>query len=222
MFETIAKIMLWLILWFSVWLIFYLLTDKKMNYVEKYRQTAGFFFLVLILIILIFHNDLYFLIKPKFQIFPFACLFLLFVFNFIAYRYVGLFFPNYKKAFELDSTLYFAKFDHKYLFSKSFEILYQQVMISLLSVWLANSGLSFLAIVFIFSVIFGWGHIPLFFYSAKSVSIFFLIAAIISAFVFPFLILKVEWGIIYSYIFHWIFYILAGFIFLKNTKNLAD
>ena len=218
MTEIIIKIISWLVIWFLVWMIFYFLSNKKMNYVGKYRLTAGFFFLVSFLIIFIFHNDLGYLVKPNFQFLPFLSLILVFIFNAAAYKYVGSFFPFYKKAFELDSSLYFAKFDRKYLFSKSFEILYQQTMTVLLAVWLASSGLPFLTIIFIFALIFGLGHIPLFFYSKKSVSLFFLAASVISSAVFPFLILKIEWGFIYSYILHWIFYIAAGFIFVRNTK----
>jgi hypothetical protein len=220
MVGIIVKLILWLVIWFLVWLTYYFLSNRKMSYVEKYRLTAIFFLLASALILLVFHRDLYFLIKSNFQIIPFLSLILLFVFNSLAYKYVGSFFPNYKKAFELDGTLYFAKFDKKYLLSKSFEILYQQIMISLLSIWLVGSGFYFLTTVFIFALVFGLGHVPLFFYSKKSVGLFFLFASIISSFVFPFLILKVEWGIVYSYIFHWIFYIIAGFVFIRNTKKI--
>ena len=219
MVGIIIKLIIWLAIWFSVWLAFYFLSNRKMNYVEKYRLTAGFFLLVFLAIIAVFYNDFYSLINAGFKITPFLCLVLLFIFNAIAYNYVGSVFPYYKKAFELDSTLYFAKFDRKYLFSKSFEIFYQQTMIALLCVWLSGSGLPLLYIVFIFALIFGAGHMPLFFYSKRSVGSFFLIASVISSFVFPLLILKVEWGFIYSYIFHWIFYIFAGLIFVTNIRK---
>jgi len=192
-----------------------------MNYIEKYRLTATFFFLISILVVLVFRSDFYFFIKSSFQVLPFLFLVLLFILNAMAYKYVGMFFPNYKKVFEMDSTLYFTKFDHKYLLSKSFELLYQQIMISLLVVWLAKSNFSLSNIVLIFAFIFGLGHILLFFQIKKSVALFFLIASIISSFVFPFLILKIEWGFVYSYIFHWIFYIIAGFIFIKVNKAVG-
>jgi hypothetical protein len=217
--EVILKLVVWLAIWFLVWLTYYFLSNKKMNYVKQYPLTAGFFFLVSFALVTVFSKDLYFLIKPGFQILPFLFLILLFIFNAVAYRYIGSVFPQYKKAFELDGTLYFAKFDNKYLFSKSFEILYQQIMIALLVIWLISSGFSFIIAVLIFAIFFGLGHVLLFFYYKKSVSLFFLVASIISSFVFPFLILKVEWGIIYSYIFHWIFYIFAGFIFIRSTGN---
>ena len=163
MVGIIIKLIIWLAIWFSVWLAFYFLSNRKMNYVEKFRLTAGFFLLVSLAIIEGFYNDFYSLINTCFKITPFLCLVLLFIFNAIAYNYVGSVFPYYKKAFELDSTLYFAKFDRKYLFSKSFEILYQQVMIALLSIWLADSGLSLLYIIFIFALIFGARAYPIIF-----------------------------------------------------------
>ena len=221
MADIFIKLILWLVIWFSVWAVFYFISSGKMNYVEKYKLTAVFFLLVSILIVIFFYKDLYLLIKLNFPFAPLVSLVILFIFNSFAYRYVDKFFPDYKKAFEADGTLYFAKFDNKYLFSKSFEIFYQQIMIALLSIWLAESGLSFFAIGFVFALVFGLGHILLFFYSRKSVGLFFLIASVISSFVFPFLILMVQWGFIYSYIFHWIFYIIAGFIFIRSTKSLG-
>ena len=111
----IIKLVVWLAIWFLVWIAFYFFSSRKLNYIDKYVSTATFFLLVSILIIIIFRNDFSFLIKPKLPILPFLSLIFLFIFNAMAYKYVGSVFPNYKKAFELDSTLYFAKFDNKYL-----------------------------------------------------------------------------------------------------------
>jgi len=218
--ELIIKIIAWIILWVLVRFIFDLLNKRKINYIENHWIASIFFFLVSVLIVSLFYEDLSFLIKPELNIAPFLSLLLLFISNSVAYRYIVRSFPYYKKAFELDDFYYFNKFDRKYLFSKSFELMYQQVMVVLLTIWLFDYGLSLTIIIFTFAIIFGLvGHLPLLFVNQKSIGVFFLMASILSSFVFPFLILKVEWGFVYSYICHWIFYIIAGFVFIKSAKR---
>ena len=108
----ILKLILWLAIWFLIWLIFYFLTNKKMNYIEKYRLTIFFFAFISLLIIIFFYKDLSYIIEPSFQLLPFILLILLFIY--------------YKKIFEQKDILFSAKFYSKYLLAKSFEILYQQ------------------------------------------------------------------------------------------------
>lgn len=220
MLEIIFKLISWFVLWILVWLIFYFLNKKKINYTQRHWLASAFFFLVSLLIVLFYNKDLFFLIEPKFQVLPFIFLILMLVLNYLAYKYVGYFYPNYKKAFEFDDFYFFAKFDKKYFLSKSFEILFQQIMIALLAIWLLSSGLAFFMVVFAFALIFGLGHVPNLFFGNKSIGLFFLIASIVSSFAFPFLILNVEWGFVYSYIVHWVFYIIAGFLFIRSTNNL--
>jgi hypothetical protein len=162
------------------------------------------------------------LVKKRFDVLPFFMLAMLFVFNSLIYNYVGRYYPTYQKVFELDSTLYFAKFDHKYLLSKSCEILYQQTMIGLLAVWLFTNGFSLWVLIFVFALIFAFGHVPLLFFIKKQVGLFFLAASILSSFVFPLLILYVNWGIVYSYIFHWLFYIIASFSLVRRGRVITQ
>jgi len=49
--------------------------------------------------------------------------------------------------------------DSKYLFSKGFEIIYQQMLIVVLVFVLKDAGLNLFMITLIFTIVFGFGHL---------------------------------------------------------------
>jgi hypothetical protein len=104
--------------------------------------------------------------------------------------------------------------------TKSFEILYQQLMVILLLVWLRDAGLSLFSIALIFAGLFSAGHLPLLFFKKKNIGKLFVVSSLSSSLVFPYLILEIENGFALGYAVHWLFYIVAAFFVVKKYRFL--
>lgn len=105
---------------------------------------------------------------------------------------------------------FYLRMDYRYLVPKSFEVVFQQLVIVVLTLLLAETGLSVTAVVFAFLGIFGVLHLPMLRMVGKSVGLAYSLASVTLAAVFPILILRVPAGFIYSYTAHWFFYTLAA------------
>jgi hypothetical protein len=213
---VILKLSIWLTLWGVVWLGFHLMNKKGIDFIKYYPVTILYFSTVSAVVILLFLNEFRMLTDTRFEALPFISLLLLVIINISAHRFIK---NNYKKPEELikkNPNLFFLRLDYRYRASKSFEIMFQQTMIILLIVWLRDLGLSLFSIILIFSLIFGIGHITLIFSMGKRFGSLFIIAAIASAVIFPIPILYLPWGFAYSYITHWLFYIIISLFFCRR------
>jgi len=70
-----------------------------------------------------------------------------------------------------------------------------------------------------FAVLFGAAHIPSIFFESRTWGIFFASFSVLSALIFPALILLVPYGFIYAFIIHFLFYIIAGVSFWWFLKG---
>ena len=130
-----------------------------------------------------------------------------------------------KEYFEEYPQRQYLKIDLRRLFSKSIDILSQQVAVVLLVMFLGDAGLNLNQIILIFAVIFGLVHAPLIIIERGTwPSWYFTIFSILSAVVFPTLILKVQYGFVNSYIIHLVFYTLTatGFWILHRKIKLSS
>lgn len=212
----IANLIIWIILWSLGWFGFFLLNKKRIDYINKFYISIVYFFSLSILIVVIFWKEFTKLINVEFSIIPFLFVPLLFIVNIFAYNYIR---NNLKKPNQLikeNPQVFFLKLDNKYLASKSFEILFQQILIILLILWLSQLGLSVFGIIISFAILFGLGHSYLIYSRGKLFGTIFTVSSIFSAIIFPILIIYVPWGFIYSYFIHWMFYISAGFFFWRR------
>lgn len=107
---------------------------------------------------------------------------------------------------------FYLRMDYRYLVSKTFEVLFQQLVIVILSLLLAATGLSLTGIVLGFLCIFGLLHLPMLRIVGKPVGLSYGIASVTLAAVFPILILRVHAGFLYSYTAHWFFYTIAALV----------
>lgn len=100
-----------------------------------------------------------------------------------------------------------------YFLPKSFEILFQQILILTLVLTLAEEGFKLATISLASSALFGGIHLLLFFDSEALVSVIrYSVAATLFGLVFPVLILRVRNGLAYSYALHWLFYAVTVFM----------
>ncbi len=102
-----------------------------------------------------------------------------------------------------------------YFLPKSVEILVQQLLIAVIVLVLSFKLSSLKSIVLGYATVFGGAHVALFFLNNSSFiyPVLMTISAFISSMFFPYLILKVRYGFIYSYLIHFLFYMILATIF---------
>lgn len=105
---------------------------------------------------------------------------------------------------------FYLPMQYRYLVPKSFEILFQQLVIVVLTLRLAATGLPLTAVVVAFLACFALLHLPMLLLVKRQVGIAYNLASLTLAAVFPLLILRVASGVVYSYAAHWFFYTLAA------------
>jgi len=217
--NLIANLIIWILLWSLGWFGFFLLNKKEIDYINKFYISIVYFFSLSIFIVAIYWKEFAKLIDIEFSIVPFLFIPLLIIVNILAYNYMR---NNLKKPNQLikeNPQAFFLKLDNKYLASKSFEILFQQILIVLLIIWLSKLGFSIMGIIISFAILFGLGHLYLFYSLGKLFGAIFTVSSIFSAIIFTILIIYVPWGFIYSFFIHWMFYISAGFFFWKRKYD---
>jgi len=214
MIELLIGIGIWLFLWILFWGVFvYGLQNRGIDYIHKYGLTATYFIFVSSLMIYLFRDYILHLIKD-FTIVPFIFLILMFVFKIATYNFSNRYIVRPRKIVNIikEHHIQFLAMKYKHIISKSAEIFFQQVLIILLVVFLASHGFNLLQIIIIFSVIFSFAHIYCLKIDGFGFGLLFLISASISSIVFPTLILKVNYGFVYSYIIHNLFYSVTGIV----------
>lgn len=200
----------------SLWALFsltrYVLIDTgflPFSYDSHFYSNASFFLIFIGGLCFLYSRNLYrlwtSLTKVHIGIFVIFSLLLYFYFLIFGGGQEEIKYP-YRYVQSLDTgTVYYA--------IKSLEILFQQLIISLLILGLYDQTKSFWKTVFFFLSLFFVAHIPLaILFPLKFVALFSF-GALGAGVVFPYFILRVHGGVVYSYLVHWVFY-LTAFTFL--------
>ena len=158
--EFISKLALWILLWaIGFGIFFFYLNKRRITYTENYITTSVYFLFLALAATLLFKEELKLLFAP-FEVMPFALLIVTFILNGLAYYAANKFLTKPTLATRRNSTQYFFRRDFRYLVSKSFEILFQQVLIAVLILMLKEQGFSLDQIILIFSLLFCIVHLP--------------------------------------------------------------
>ena len=211
------EILLWAVLWLIGFGIFFYLNKKGITYTSFYFATAGYFLITTLLLILPFKN----LLLPVLQGFtltPLVLLGLAFIVEILVYFLAHKFLKKPVRFIREHPSQYFLKMDYRYLFSKSFEILFQQMLIILFVLILNEYSFRLFQIMILFSIFFSLIHLPLLKMARKSFGLLYVVSSFLSGFIFPPLILTVHYGFVYSYMIHWIFYTSLGVFFWVYKK----
>ncbi|MEX1014675.1 MAG: hypothetical protein WDZ80_05950 [Candidatus Paceibacterota bacterium] len=185
--------------------------DKK-NHLDNYILTSLYFLFFAFIIFITYYERL----TPYFQDFrfqPLLILILSFVVFFFIYKFFKLVFEKPKDIIKKYPSEYFLYMDNRYFFSKSSDIVFQQVAIIAMVDMFKDAGMDLFLMIISFAVVFGLIHIPLVRTKGRDFGAYFILAAIISAIFFPFLIIQFNYGFVYSFIIHWLFYIFSGMLF---------
>lgn len=219
MIEILTDFFLLFVLWYIGWAGVFLFTNK-LDYLER-PLSVTIYFLSLSLIALYLFSDVIGVLYEKITFFSLLILFCFLFFNFLTYFLSNKFLKRPYKLIEQYPKVLVIKMDYRYLVSKSFDILYQQIIIIILILLLAKSGLGILQITIVFSILFGIGHVPIIKFENDFFGFLTLIASFTASFLFPILILNFQYGFIYTYILHWLFYTNVGLLsWLMNPKIL--
>ena len=211
-YSSLIYLVIWIFCWFFGWGGWYFLPRTKRDYIDNYVVVSVYFFIVSLIILFIFQNILTPLQKSV-SLIPLGILIFFFVINFLAYFFSNRFLKKPIEFLKKYSNLSYLRLDYRYLISKSFEIFFQQILIISLVFMLNNLGLNIAYITVIFAFLFGFGHIPMMKLQKGFFGIFIFVASILASFFFPFLILNFQYGFVYTYILHWLFYTNTGVLF---------
>ena len=218
--EQLPNIFVWALLWGLSWGFFMLYIFKRIDYIKHFIWTALYFLTTAIVASLVFKDHI-FRVVQNFTPVPLVILALVIFLHIFLYFYLPKHLREPKDYFKKHPKRQYLTLDKRRLVSKSMDILAQQVFVVLLVLFLQDAGLSLGQIILAFAVIFCIVHFPLIFLERGWPSWYFTIGSILSAIFFPTLIIKVQYGFVYSYIFHWVFYTFTaiGFwIWYQNKK----
>lgn len=204
--ELYSQIIVWIFCWVVIKGIFYAFSNRGYLYIQQYKAITLYFTFSSLIVYWLFQKDIqFFMLSVSSQ-----DVLLLLIF-FLSITSIYLISPLLFTKKQLTSNaLALTKMDLRYLFAKSFEIVFQQLLILALVGMLKQLRVDDLVIYMTFSLLFGLLHLPLMKIRGKHFGLYFSCAACISGFFFPYLILHFSSGYIYSYMLHWGFYIVTG------------
>ena len=205
--EQLPNIIIWALLWILSWSVFLLFLHKKgVDYIRRFLWTATYFLSVAVVTSLVFIDHIARILQ-NFTVTPLIVLGVVALVHIILYTYLPKYLQKPEDYFKKYPKRQYLTLDRKRLVSKSMDILSQQIVVILLVIFLQDAGLTLYQIIFAFAVIFGLVHAPLILVERGAwPAWYFAVFSIFSAVIFPVLILKVQYGFIYSYIVHWVFY----------------
>jgi len=209
----------WVLFWTLGWLGIHFLPKERTNY-EKNYIFVSVYFLIISVIMIFYYKDIIYEIYKYLNFFSFFLIVGFFVFNLLSYRFANKYLIRPAEKLLKYADIYYLHFDKRYIISKSFDILFQQILIIVLVFLLRNNGLNLLWISILFAIMFGVGHIPALRLHKSFFGILIFTASILSSFLFPYLILTYKYGFVYTYIAHWLFYTNTGILFwiIENIK----
>lgn len=206
----------------------WLRTRDKVNYIQKFHITT-IYFLFISLVIVIFFRSYYASLLTRFSPMPYVVLLGSFLLSVVIYYLFNTFFQKPIKIFEKFPNFTQAiQMDYRYLVAKNAEILFQEVMIVLLILFLKDAGISPFYIILLFFIIFGLLHLIWFLLLLrikkvpKTFGIYFLVVSLVGSFLFPQIILRIPYGFVYNFALHSFFYTIFGAFFLLYYKRIED
>jgi len=201
---------LWILTWLILWFLIFFLRVKGFDYTSHPIIISAAFLIASLIILLLFFCH-YAIFKTKFNWVPFAILFGSICFAFGGFYLISNIFAAPQTNLDISKFDSFFDVSYAYLFVKLFDILFQQMLIVLLAAFLIENKASVSKSILFFVVLFLVVHLPILFTWNSLVGLYYLSAAVAAGIIFPLLIEKLKYGFIYSFIVHYLFYVLSGF-----------
>lgn len=199
----------WLFLWCCCWGLFYVLLAHGINYITDPIFTTAYF-TAATCVVLALHKDL---LAGRLRGLGFApplLAGLVVSLGAAVYLLFPAFLPPPTALIRKNPDMFFLYLDLRYLFSKLFDILFQQVLLFLLVFLLRRREFSVARICAICCAVFGAAHLYLIRRNGLAMGGYFLVAAIAAGLLFPYLLIRCRRGLVYTFSLHLLFYIATG------------
>ncbi len=217
--DIVTDMLVWVVLWVIMFGLVALIPKRGITYTKRYGWLILFFLFFTFLAGWYFKETLA-KVDGRLSLVPIAVLILVYLTTIMVYYLSRQHLVRPTQLIDQHSHQYFIKMDYRYLISKSFDILFQQVMIMIMVTLLSQQNYSLLQIMLYFVLLFGIVHVFALFSAGKIFGTYYLVASIIGAVVFPILILKVSYGFVYSYIIHFFFYSISSLFFWLFARKI--
>ena len=195
--------------WLAGWGVAFWLVKRGINYLDNTVLTSTVFLGFAALLVALFRRRIEPLTGNPTAL-PFIVLFLAAATAIGLYAVCPRYFRRPDGLIARHPEEFYLQLDPRYLVTKSFEVLFQQLVIVVLTLLLASTGLSLMSIVLAFLLLFGALHLPMLRLIGSGPGLYYALAAATGGGVFPLLILGVHYGFVYSYGVHWFSYAVAG------------
>jgi len=220
--RLIIEIILWFLLWpITFGVSYYLIFKRGITYTKGYSWMTLYWVFASLIAILIFKNTLYPLIE-SFTPIPFIVLIATYIVSHLSYYYVNKKVSRPRELLKNHPHEFVISLKHRYLISKLPSILFQQTLIATFSLTLINNSFSISQIIIILVIIFVLFHIHLIKKNGIFFGLFYVLSALFGSILFPLLILKINYGFVYSFSLHLAFYTImgTGFWIYEHKKKL--
>ncbi|MEJ2721945.1 MAG: hypothetical protein P8181_12530 [bacterium] len=212
----LGTIAVWLAIWIIAWRGFYgPMAGRRINYIDGFPVTCVYFLLWSVLVFLLF-RDTFARIAYEITPVPFLVLAVVFAVQALLYRLGARRMERPDALIRNNPREMFLRLDYRYLVSKSFEVMFQQVMVVLLILTAWRLTGSLLGTVVVFAAVFAFAHLPMVAIFGERAGFFaglYMVAAMASAVAFPVVILEVNLGFVYTYAMHTMFFTILGLWF---------
>lgn len=214
-------ILVWILLWIITFGTFYFMTKRGVTFNKRYGLLILFFLFFSFLAIYSF-KDILASLKSSFTLAPFLIFVFIYVITIVLYHFSHKSLQRPALLIERYPHQHIIKMDYSYLVSMPFHVLFQQIMVLIMVLWLSKQNYSLFEIIFYFMLIFGLLHVFAMIPNGRIFGTYYLIASLIGAFIFPILILKVNYGFVYSYIVHFSFYSISSVLFWLFADKFSE
>ena len=199
------------LLWLACWGASFGMIRRGVTYIEHPARTSALF-LSFSMPVVVLHWPRLEPMMSKITAAPLVTLLLAIALTLTSYAVVPGLLRRPEALIARHPAEFYLRMDYRYLLPKSFEVLFQQLVILALTLLLAETGLSVMAVVFAFLGIFGVLHLPILLVIGRGPGISYGIASMTLAAAFPVLILRVHSGFLYSYAAHWFVYTIVAVV----------
>ncbi len=219
MASTYYTILCAIIVWFSVFSLYFLLSKKHLRLADNPELTTVYFAISSIFVYYSFRD---YLPLNFFHLLPLYFLSIIIVFFLMNYLYFTL-----KHHFQEPLLLikrhpldHWLEANRRTLFTRSAHLMFQQSIITVIIFALKNLGLPLWQISGIFSLIFGAMHVPLIFAKGSFITVMFTVTALAGGIILRVILLKLPYGFIVNYVIHMSFYAFITFFFWKYQNRI--
>ena len=219
--SVIIDLVVWVLLWIITFGIFYFMTKRGVTFNKRYGLLILFFLFFSFLAVLYF-RDILVNLKGNFTLIPLLIFALVYMITIALYHFSHQRLQRPTSVIERYPHQHIIKMDYSYLVSMPFHVLFQQIMVWIMILWLSKQNYSLFEIIFYSMIIFGLLHVFAIVPNGKIFGTYYLIASLIGAFIFPILILNFNYGFVYSYIVHFSFYSISSVLFWLFANKFLE